>query len=112
MKCKGVTHGALWVTRGTLEGSMRVAYWYIFLDLSPNSQETFRGEFFMKIVKILVATFDIEKLSSQFFYQYTVVCISLETRIHYLAVVSIFVKIKKLLIYGLKDLKICHKFQH
>ena len=42
----------------------------------------------------------------------TVVCISLETPIHYLAVVSTFVKIKKLLIYGLKDLKICHKFQH
>ena len=42
----------------------------------------------------------------------TVVCISLETRIHYLAVVFIFVKIQKLLIYVLKDLKICHKFQH
>ena len=42
----------------------------------------------------------------------TVVCVSLETRIHYLAVVFIFVKIQKLLIYVLKDLKICHKFQH
>ena len=48
----------------------------------------------------------------QFFLRNTVVCISLETRIHYLAVVFIFVKIQKLLIYVLKDLKICHKFQH
>ena len=42
----------------------------------------------------------------------TVVCISLETRIHYLAVVFLFVKIQKLLIYVLKDLNICHKFKH
>ena len=42
----------------------------------------------------------------------TVVCISLGMRLHYLAGVFIFVKIQKLLIYGLKHLKICHKFQH
>ena len=47
-------------------------------------------------------------LSTQLLMTSTVLCISLETRIHYLAVVFIFVKIQKLLIYGLKDLKICH----
>ena len=41
----------------------------------------------------------------------TVMCISLGMRLHYLAGVFIFVKIQKLLIYGLKHLKICLKFQ-
>ena len=61
-----------------------------------------------------------EWTSSAFFYYasckhlsiHTVVLISDQTRIHYLAVVFTFVKIQKVLIYVLKDLKICRKFQH
>ena len=43
---------------------------------------------------------------------FTAVCDWEFTRKHYLAVVFIFVKIQKLLIYVLKDQKICHKFHH
>ena len=42
----------------------------------------------------------------------TVLCISNFTVFGKLAVVFLSVKIQKILIYGLKDLKNCHKFKH
>ena len=43
---------------------------------------------------------------------YTVLCISNFTVFGKLAVVFLSVKIQKILIYGLKDPKNCHKFKH
>ena len=43
---------------------------------------------------------------------FTVLCISNFTVFGKLAVVFLSVKIQKILIYGLKDQKNCHKFKH
>ena len=47
-----------------------------------------------------------------FFYLVTVLCISNFTVFGKLAVVFLSVKIQKILIYGLKEQKKCHKFKH
>ena len=52
------------------------------------------------------------KCSGDHEFEFTVLCISNFTVFGKLAVVFLSVKIQKILIYGLKDLKNCHKFKH